>query len=320
MLKSELLGHEHVRQQFGEALQNNRLHHAWLLYGVKGIGKARLADELRALFLCESPNLVDHKACGQCHHCAMLHVGSHPDFQRVELLWDDKKKKIKRDISIDQTREALSFLGMSGLKSKRRVLMVDDANLMNHQAANALLKGLEEPTEGSLLLIVCHDLMRLPATIRSRCMLQACAPLDDESMRQVLGKQGLDEKLHALAIDLGQGSPGRVGILHESGHASALLDWQMIVNDLRASDIGKMQRWLDQHVKTIPHDLIASIIIVAVQKMALEISSWQRSDDVYRAMLAVASWPKEVIRHTLRPTPALLSYILQLRNALKIRG
>jgi len=317
---SDLLGHDAVRQSFGDAMRDNRLHHAWLLYGVKGIGKARLAHELLALFLCESPDLQNYRACGLCHQCAMLHAGSHPDFSQVELLWDEKKKKFNRDIIIDQTREALSFLSMSGLKSKRRVLLIDDANLMNNQSANALLKGLEEPTEGSLLLIVCHDLMRLPATIRSRCMLQSCAPLDDKQMKQVLSKQGLDEQLHALALNLGQGSPGRIEVLKESNQAKALLEWQRMLDNLENSDIGHMQKWLDKHVKTIPHDLIANMVVIAAQKLAVDISSWEKSETVYQAMIAVASWPKEVIRHTLRPVPALLSYILQLRNALKTRA
>jgi len=317
---SDLLGHDGVRQSFGDAMLENRLHHAWLFYGVKGIGKAQLAHELSALFLCESPDMQSYQACGSCHQCAMLHAGSHPDFSRVELLWDEKKKKFNRDIIIDQTREALSFLSMSGLKSRRRVLLIDDANLMNNQSANALLKGLEEPTEGSLLLIVCHDLMRLPATIRSRCMLQSCAPLDDNQMKQVLEKQGLDEKLHVLALSLGQGSPGRIEVLKESAHAKALLEWQRVLDDLATSDIGHMQKWLDKHVKMIPHDLIANMVLIAAQKLAIDLNSWEKSDAVYQAMVAVASWPKEVVRHTLRPAPALLSYILQLRNALKTRA
>ncbi len=316
----KLLGHDAVRQRFGEAMQSNRLHHAWLLYGVKGIGKALLAEALRDLFLCESPDLANHQACGQCHHCAMLHAGSHPDFRRVELLYDSKKKKHNRDISIDQTREALSFLSMSGLKSKRRVLLIDDANLMNNQSANALLKGLEEPTEGSLLLIVCHDLMRLPATIRSRCMLQACSPLAEAQMKQALHSQGLDEALHTLAMALGQGSLGSVAVLKEPAQARALLEWQGIIGDIVQSDVGRVQQWLDKHVSTIPHELIVAMVLIAAQKQSLSISVWHKTEAVFEASRAVAGWPKEVIRHTLRPAPALLAYILQLRSALKIRA
>ncbi len=317
---SVILGHDEVRQSFGEAMHENRLHHAWLLYGVKGIGKASVANDLAALFLCQSPDAQRHVACGQCHACAMLHAGSHPDLSRVELLWDHTKKKFNRDINIEQTRDALAFLALSGLKSKRRVLLIDGANLMNNQAANALLKGLEEPTDGSLLLMVCHDLMRLPATIRSRCMMQACAPLNEAEMQQVLDMQGLDKKLHELAIDLGQGSPGRVEALLDGQHAKALLAWQKMLESLDKSDIGQMQQWLEKHVKEIPHDLITNMVLSAAHQAMLSATSWEKSSAIYDALLCVASWPKEVVRHTLRPAPALLSYILQLRSALKIRA
>ncbi|MDX8381535.1 MAG: DNA polymerase III subunit [Ghiorsea sp.] len=316
---SNIIGHDEVSLAFGEAVEQKRLHHAWLLYGVKGIGKASVAEQLSALFLCESPDVEQHKACGQCHTCAMLHAGSHPDYEKIGLLYDEKKKKFNRDINIAQTRAALDFLALSGLKSKRRVLLIDDANLMNNQAANALLKGLEEPNEGSLLLIVCHDLVRLPATIRSRCMLQACAPLNEANMRQVLTQQGLDEQLMPLAMDLGQGSPGRVATLRNSGQAKALLAWQNLLNDMSQSDIGAMQQWLDKHVKEIPHDLISNMVVSAAQRDMQEVRDWDKSTVIYDALLAVASWPKEVVRHTLRPAPALMAYILQLRSALKIR-
>jgi len=314
-----ILGHDEVRTAFGEAMQHKRLHHAWLLYGVKGIGKAALAEQLTALYLCESPSLQDFQACGQCHPCAMLHASSHPDVSKVELLYNKKKKKMNRDINIEQTREALGFLALSGLKSTRRVLMIDDANLMNNQAANALLKGLEEPTEGSLLFIVCHDLQRLPATIRSRCMMQACSPLNEANMQSVLQQQNLDEALMALAVELGQGSPGRVATLLDGQHAKALLAWHSLLQNLESSDIGTIQQWLDKHVQNIPHDLIANMVLSATHDAMLKLQAWQISNQIYTARVAVASWPKEVVRHTLRPAPALLSYILQLRNALKIR-
>jgi len=129
----------------------------------------------------------------------------------------------------------------------------------------------------------------------------------------------LDEKLHALAIDLGQGSPGRVHILQESTQAKALLDWQTLLQDLAVSDLGKMQQWLDKYIKVIPHDLIANMVVSSAQKLNLETNIWAKADAVYHASIAVAAWPNEVLRHSLRPVPALLSYIIQLRNALKIQ-
>ncbi len=312
-----VLGHDKVRMAFGKALQVDRLHHAWLFYGVQGIGKATLAQQLAALAMCASPDLSNFQACGQCHSCVMLYAGSHPDYAHIELLYDDKKKKYNRDINIAQIREALDFLALSGLKSKRRVLLIDDANFMNQQAANALLKGLEEPAEGSLLLIVCHDLQRLPATIRSRCMLQACSPLNEVDMQAVLDMQGLDKSLHELAVALGQGSPGRVAILSDSKQAKALLIWQDLLHDIGKSDIGEIQKWLNKHVQDISHDLIANVVLNEAHEAMAGQTQWNTSTQVYESLVAVASWPKAVVRHSLRPAPSLMAYILQLRNALK---
>ena len=321
MSQDKLLGFEDITSRFATGLQEKRLHHAWLFYGVKGIGKAKLARALSEMYFCESPDFVHNQACGQCHACAMMYAESHPDFMRMELMLNPKTKKMNRDINIEQTREALGFLSLSGLKSQQRVVLIDGADLMNNQSANALLKGLEEPTPGSLLMIVCHDVMRLPATVRSRCMLQACAPLNAEDMEQVLNHQGLHQDLHDLAIDLGQGSPGSVSVLCDAEIAKALLAWQQILKDLYKSDIGELQAWLDKYVNKVPHNLIASMVIIAMQKNTVEKNmenpAWEKADDIYQAAMAVASWPKEVLRHSLRPAPALLSYILRFRMALK---
>ncbi|MDQ6976621.1 MAG: DNA polymerase III subunit delta, partial [Ghiorsea sp.] len=166
----------------------------------------------------------------------------------------------------------------------------------------------------------CHDLMRLPATIRSRCMLQVCSPLNEDNMQHVLHSQNLDERLMQLAMSLGQGSPGRVASLLNKQHAQALLEWQDLLIDLEHSDIGLVQKWLDKHVKDIPHDLIAKMVVNATHDVMLNAQAWQTSSQIYSALLAVGSWPKEVIRHTLRPAPALMSSILQLRSALKNKG
>lgn len=317
-----LLGFDDVQGRFASSIQEQRLHHAWLFYGAKGIGKAKLAKALAALYLCESPNLAQAVACGQCHACTILHASSHPDFLQMELLFDAKKKKWNRDINIEQTRDALDFLALSGLKSQKRVLLIDGADLMNHQAANALLKGLEEPTAGSLLLIVCHDLLRLPATVRSRCILQACAPLTAEDMQQVLSAQGMDVSWIELAIALAQGSPGSVEVLLDNEHAKALADWQRILTNLLKADVAAIQQWLEVHAAKLPHDLIASMVMLAIHQQFLQATAsaqldWTRADAIYHASMQIAAWPKEVLRHSLRPAPALLSRILQLRMALK---
>ena len=303
----ELLGHQAVEQRFRDAMARDHMHHAWLLHGVRGIGKFMLAEKLAARLLCESAT-----ACGTCHACQMFRAGSHPDLFRVKLL------EKKRDISIDQVRELLAFLALSGAEGERRVVILDQAERLNHQAANALLKGLEEPATGSLLLMVCADAMKLPATVRSRCLIQHCSPLNDGDVRRVLEPKLQPESLD-LAVQLADGCPGRVSCLEDAGLAEALAGWQRLVADVSRADIGKLDTWCRAHVATVPHELIIQVLLQPLYPILQR----QQADDfaaleaVHVAAKQCMRWPGEVIRQSLRAAPTLLSNVLALRSALR---
>lgn len=304
------LGHEALHRRFADAVEKRKLHHAWLLHGVKGIGKATEAMAMAALYLCERRG-ADGVACGECHGCSMLRAGSHPDFITVERL------EKKRDISVDQVREVLSFLALSGMESEKRVVLIDDAETMNIQAANALLKGLEEPSPGSLLLIVCHDLMRLPATIRSRCMLGHCAPLKDEQMNRVLSDMDFDADAKALAIEIAGGRPGHVLCLEEREVVSGLLAWRDLLKDIKRADVGELQGWLDKHLNLIPHELIVDVALRETELQLHNLDSFTLRESLMKTMWAIAAWPREVVRHSLRAAPAMMALLLELRAVLK---
>jgi len=199
-------------------MREKRLHHAWLLHGPQGIGKATLAQAMAAAYLCER----NHRgkdigpACGECHGCHMLAAEAHPDFLCVEREPDRLGKKKKRDISVGQARSLLSFLSLCGAESVRRAVLLNEAALLNRHAANALLKSLEEPQSGSLLLIVCDDITRLPATVRSRCMLEQLAPLVDEQCAQVLQDMEIRGEALKLGVELAAGRPGSVASLQDA--------------------------------------------------------------------------------------------------------
>lgn len=303
----EVLGHQSVESRFAEALASGRLHHAWLLHGMKGIGKAVLAEKLAARLLCEH-----HTDCGECHACRMLSAGSHPDMHHVSLLEE------KRDINIDQVRDVLEFLSLSGAESERRVVILDDAERLNGQAANALLKGLEEPSPGSLLLIVCADMMKLPATIRSRCLLQHCPPLPEADVRRILRMLSVSDRHLDLAIELADGRPGAVACLQDGEMAGHLAVWRELTSDISEADIGKIENWLQQHVKQVPHELILAVLLKSAYpglQQPCRKEAFAGREKLYDAVAACARWPGEVIRHSLRPVPALLAYIVQLRSA-----
>jgi len=312
---NRLFGHEASLARFNAALALGALHHAWLLYGLKGIGKRTLAEQLAAQVMCESSS-----ACGECHGCKMLLAESHPDVFRLGLI------EGKRDLSIEQVRQVLNFLSLSGAEGSRRVVILDDAERMNAQAANALLKGLEEPSPGSLLLIVCSDLERLPATVRSRCMLQQCTPLQDADVRAVLRQQYdcIAEQHLDLAVQLAAGSPGAVACFEDLKTAEALLLWQSLWSDVGRLDVGKLEAWIRLHVKTVPHVLIAQMLAHAVyprlQEKYGDENDFMKRRSIEQALHACLRWPMDVVRHSLRAGPALLACILQLRSALKQGG
>ena len=147
--------------------------HAYLLHGPAGIGKRALAERLMASLLCKQP--VGLEACGSCKSCSLIAAGSHPDNYILEPEEADKA------IKVDQVRELVNFVVQTAQLGGRKVVLVEPVESMNVNAANALLKSLEEPSGNTILLLVSHQSSRLLPTIRSRCVQQAC-PLPSEVM------------------------------------------------------------------------------------------------------------------------------------------
>ena len=147
--------------------------HAYLLHGPKGIGKRALAERLMARLLCQQPQGLE--ACGQCKSCLLLKAGSHPDNYILEPEEADKA------IKVDQVRELVGFVVQTAQLGGRKVVLIEPVEAMNINAANALLKSLEEPSGDTVLLLVSHQSSRLLPTIKSRCVQQAC-PLPGEAM------------------------------------------------------------------------------------------------------------------------------------------
>lgn len=143
------------------ARQFERLPHALLLYGRPGLGKHAFAMQLAQALLCAAPR--NGVGCGQCHGCRLFAAGTHPDLTVIGLVEDAKS------VTIDQIRALGDFLSLRPHTAARKVVVISPAEAMNLNAANALLKLLEEPPLGSILLLVSSYPARLPATIRSRC-------------------------------------------------------------------------------------------------------------------------------------------------------
>ncbi|MND80437.1 DNA polymerase III subunit delta' [compost metagenome] len=175
--------------------------HAYLLHGPQGIGKRALAERLMALLLCQRP--ANLQACGQCKSCLLLAAGSHPDNYVLEPEEADKP------IKVDQVRDLVSFVVQTAQLGGRKVVLIEPVEAMNINAANALLKSLEEPSGNTVLLLVSHQPSRLLPTIKSRCVQQAC-PLPSATQSLAWLSTALpecDEQERLELLSLAAGSP-----------------------------------------------------------------------------------------------------------------
>ena len=181
--------------RLNQQLAERQLPHALLLAGNQYTGKGRLAMALSRLLLCHEPS--DGLNCGHCHACQLSASGSHGDFR-----WLQPEEK-SRVIKIDQVRSVVEFTNKTAGLGQRKVVVLAPADSMNVNAANALLKSLEEPAADTYLLLVCHRLHSLPATVRSRCQILKLAVPDEQQcltwLDQATGERAQSEHLLALA-------------------------------------------------------------------------------------------------------------------------
>jgi DNA polymerase-3 subunit delta' len=189
------------RRAVNDALAHGRLGHAPMMLGSPGVGKRALAEWLARRLLCLSP--ADGEPCGRCRACTLLDGGTHPDFFRLERLED------KSEILVDQVREFIASLTLTPSVGDARVGLVAPADALNRNAANALLKTLEEPADDVWLLLVTDHEDRLPATVLSRCQRRYVAVPDPVAALDWLAARHGDRDRDACtqALELADGAP-----------------------------------------------------------------------------------------------------------------
>ncbi|WP_179379849.1 DNA polymerase III subunit delta' [Jannaschia marina] len=217
-----LFGQEAAEAAFLEAWNTGRLHHGWLLTGPQGIGKATLAWRIARFLLTDPPARAETLDATEGHPALpRIRALSDPGVMLIRRPWDEKTKKLKTQITVDEVRRLGGFFGMSA--GGRRVVIVDPVDELNPSASNAILKLLEEPPAQATLLLVSHQPARLLPTIRSRCRVLRLQPLAQPALEAAVEQAGGHP---AAASALAEGSVGAALELAEGGAEiyEALLD------------------------------------------------------------------------------------------------
>ena len=214
----QLAGHQAEEIAFENARSRGRLHHAWLLTGTEGVGKAtfayRAARRLLGAPIDEGFGVLgtdpNHPVSRQ------IIARAHPDLLVLERVGEDGK--LRKSIPVDEARKLSEFFSKSPASAPHRVAIIDAADDLNGNSANAVLKTLEEPPERGVLLLVAHSPGRLLATIRSRCRRLAFQPLGEaEVTRFVRERIEVDEEQALRVARMAGGAPGRALMLARAG-------------------------------------------------------------------------------------------------------
>lgn len=246
--RSDQIGRESVEASLRASMESGVLSHGWIIAGPKGAGKATLAYRIaRAMLSPEnlsSPDSLDVPTQAQAFK--LIAAGAHPDLFVAERAWNDKTSKFQSEITVETIRALTSFMNRTPAFGGYRVAIIDIADDLNRNAANALLKALEEPPENALLLLLSEAPGRLIATIRSRCRRIDLRPVGDEQIANWIIEMGAASPKDAQKITANAaGRPGYALRLAagEGAEAIALAEEFLRVANGKA-DIAKITRAL----------------------------------------------------------------------------
>ena len=214
----QIVGHTRAVSLLERSLQKEALAHAYLFVGPSQVGKMTLAVNLAQALNCET----DEPPCGECNSCQKIASAKHVDVQIIGL--DDTGKsgldKARVEISIDQVREMQHAASLPPFEGRRKVFIFDGAERLSVEAANCLLKTLEEPVGGVVFILLASDDRLLPVTVVSRCQRLELAPLSAAMMEEAMLSRGIDKELAKLLARLAH---GRLGWALSAAYDSGLL-------------------------------------------------------------------------------------------------
>ncbi|MEQ8825678.1 MAG: DNA polymerase III subunit delta' [Filomicrobium sp.] len=284
---SQLFGHRTAQTEFASGIAKNKIHHAWLMTGPPGIGKATLAYKFAKCLLATSDERQVHNGRLEVPQGSQanrqVEALSHPGLLVLRRPYERKTKRFLSAIPVDEVRRLRSFLSHRASDAAWRVVVVDTADDLNVNAANALLKSLEEPPERLVFLLLSSEPGRLLKTIRSRCRSLDLDALSPEDLQQAAhqafatsGQQEPSEKAYQTLVSLSQGSVRRLASLHFAGGLDLNKKIIDVLSAIPSTPWSKVHQLAEQlgpaaaeEKYTLYHQLLFDFLAKIVRKAAL---------------------------------------------------
>jgi DNA polymerase-3 subunit delta' len=237
MALRDIIGQERALRILSGTLKRDRIPSAVLLSGDSGVGKRLASVNYAKAINCLEP--LDYDCCDKCVSCRKADAGTHPD---VTVIMPEND-----EIKIETVRNVEDMLSLRPHEGRRKIVIIDDADMMNIYAANAFLKTLEEPPHDSLIILISSNPAGLPDTIRSRCTNVKFYPLPADRCKEAVSKNGGIKDI-ALALNLAMGRPGlalSMDFMKEKELFSKLLDAMIKGEKDSWADRSAIRSWLD---------------------------------------------------------------------------
>ena len=237
----DVIGQKEVVNILKEELKDDRINHAYLFYGKEGIGKKTLATEFARALLC---NQIENDSCNICNNCRRVEHGNHPDLKIIK--GNEKTKNLK----IEQIREMQKEIAYKPYESEYKIYIIDGAENMTTQAANSLLKTLEEPPSYAVIILISEELNKLLPTVISRCQNLRFSNISREKMQKFLDKENVEESKKELIIGLARGSIGKAKELYKNDEflnkRKKIYDFLKEIHNITKVDIfSEANDWVD---------------------------------------------------------------------------
>jgi DNA polymerase-3 subunit delta' len=293
--------------------KRGRMPHALLIHGPQGIGKLQLAERFTQSLLCESGD-TSGEPCGVCSGCRWFAAGSHPDFRRVEpealarqsAAADEsdepapaRSARPSLEIKVDQVRALDDFLNLQSHRGGPRVALIHPAEAMNPNAANALLKGLEEPPGRAQLILVSHRPARLLATLRSRCVAVPVPAPDASASLAWLEGQGARDAASWLAF--ASGSPLRALGYLQAGATLARRRQALQARDLDALSRADDREQLEELAEVLQKHALDQAFAAYCGRAKYGAAAGSKSGAAWLRYARLMGWNRALARHPLNP-------------------